>query len=148
MDRFIGEVDPDPPRLAKAHFISVLGGDTQVAAVNAAVSLGERFEIGGPGCRTDIRCLGRNAQTNKGALQLADRKKPLRHLVGISEESSTPSAAPGRTLLANSDPLFVWSSSAHIHGLSGIHSGPIGSIANLNLARLSFHCLASAANQC
>ena len=120
MDRFIGEVEPDPPRQARAHFISVVGGDTQIAAVNAAISLGERFEIEGPSAEGISVCLGRNAQTNKGALQLADRKKPLRHLVGISEEFSTPSAATGRTLLADSHPVFVWSSLAHIHGLPGI----------------------------
>ena len=120
LDRFIGEVEPDPPRQARAHFLSVVGGDTQIAAVNAAISLGDRFEIEGPGVERISVCLGRNAQTNKGALQLADRKKPLRHLVGISEEFSTPSAATGRTLLADSDALFVWSSLAHIHGLPGV----------------------------
>lgn len=120
MDRFIGEVEPDPPRQARAHFISVLGGDTQIAAVNAAISLGERFEIEGPGLERISVCLGRNPQMNKGALQLADRKKPLRHLVGISEEFSAPSSATGRTLLADSRPLFVWSSLAHIHGLPGV----------------------------
>jgi hypothetical protein len=41
LDRFIGEVLPDPPRQAKGHLISVIGGDTQVAAVSAAISLGE-----------------------------------------------------------------------------------------------------------
>jgi hypothetical protein len=120
MDRFIGEVEPDPPRRARAHFISVLGGDTQIAAVNAALSLGERFEIEGPGLERISACLGGNAQTNKGAIQLADSKKPLRHLVGISEEFSTPSAATGRTLLADSHPTFVWSSLAQIHGLPGV----------------------------
>jgi hypothetical protein len=39
LDRFIGEVLPDPPRQAKAHLISVIGGDTQVASVSAAISL-------------------------------------------------------------------------------------------------------------
>jgi hypothetical protein len=29
--------------------ISVLGGDTQISAVSAAISLGDRFEIEGPG---------------------------------------------------------------------------------------------------
>ena len=120
MDRFIGEVEPDPPRRARAHFISVLGGDTQIAAVNAAISLDERFEIEGPGVERISVCLGRNAQTSKGALQLADRKKPLRHLVGVSEEFSTPSATTGRTLLFDSRPAFVWSSLAHIHGLPGV----------------------------
>src|ERR1700689_4906618 len=42
LDRFIGEVLPDPPRQAKAHLISVIGGDTKVAAVRAALSLGDR----------------------------------------------------------------------------------------------------------
>lgn len=120
LDRFIGEVEPDPPRQARAHFLSVVGGDTQIAAVNAAISLGDRFEIEGPGVERISVCLGRNAQTNKGTLQIADRKKPLRHLVGISEEFSTPSAATGRTLLADSHPVFVWSSLAHIHGLPGV----------------------------
>jgi hypothetical protein len=120
LDRFIGEVEPDPPRQARAHFISVVGGDTQIAAVNAAISLGERFEIEGPGVGRISVCLGRNSQTNKSALQLVDRKKPLRHLIAISEEFSTPSAATGRTLLADSRPLFVWSSLAHIHGLPGV----------------------------
>src|SRR6266849_1620317 len=76
LDRFIGEVAPDPPRQARAHFISVVGGDTQVAALNAAISLGERFEIEGPSIERISACLGRNAQTIKGTLQLADRKKP------------------------------------------------------------------------
>ena len=37
LDRFIGEVLPDPPRQAKAHLISMIGGDTQIAAVSAAI---------------------------------------------------------------------------------------------------------------
>jgi hypothetical protein len=36
----IGEVLPDAPRQVKAHLMSVIGGDTQVAAVSAAISLG------------------------------------------------------------------------------------------------------------
>jgi hypothetical protein len=120
LDRFIGEVAPDPPRQARAHFISLVGGDTQIAALNAAISLGERFEIEGPGVERISACLGRNAQTAKGALQVTERKKPLRHLIAISEEFSTPSAGTGRALLAHSDPQFVWASLAQIHGLPGV----------------------------
>ena len=29
LDRFIGEMLPDPPRQAKAHLVSVIGGDTR-----------------------------------------------------------------------------------------------------------------------
>ena len=43
LDRFIGELLPDPPRQAKAHFISVIGGDTQISAISAAISTADRF---------------------------------------------------------------------------------------------------------
>jgi len=120
LDRFIGEVLPDQPRRAKAHFISVIGGDTQIAAVNAAVSMDERFEIEGPGVAPISVSLDRNAQTTKGSVQLSDRKKPLRHLIGISEEMAASSATSGRTVLAHSSPQFVWMSLAQIHGLPGM----------------------------
>ena len=70
LDRFIGEVLPDPPRQAKAHLISVIGGDTQVAAVSAAISLGDRFMVEGPGVQPIRVCLERNAQCFKGSVQL------------------------------------------------------------------------------
>lgn len=120
IDRFIGEVDPGPSRQGRAHFISVLGGDTQIGAVQAAISLGENFKVEGPDVEPIMVCLGPNPQANRGEIKLADREKPLRHLVGISEGFSTPSAVTGRTLLADSRPQFVWSSLAHIHGLPGI----------------------------
>ena len=122
LDRFIGEVLPDPPRQAKAHLISVIGGDTQIAAVSAAVSMGDRFMVEGPGVQPIRVCLERNAQYFKGSVQVAGRKKPLRHLVALSEElaSSNNSVSSGRTLLASSGNGFVWSSLAHIHGIPGM----------------------------
>ena len=48
LDRFIGEMLPDPPRQAKAHLISVIGGDTQISAISAAISMGDRFMVEGP----------------------------------------------------------------------------------------------------
>jgi hypothetical protein len=122
LDRFIGEVLPDPPRQARAHLISVVGGDTQISAVSAAISMGDRFMVEGPDVQPTRICLERNAQSFKGSIQLAGRKKPLRHLVGMSEEfaSGNMSAAAGRTLLASSDKRFVWASIAHIYGIPGI----------------------------
>jgi hypothetical protein len=122
LDRFIGEVLPDPPRQAKAHFISVIGGDTQISAISAAISLGERFMVEGPDVQPIRVCLERNAQCYKGSVQLAGRKKPLRHLIAVSEEfaASSTSAGTARTLLADSEAMFVWASLAHIHGIPGI----------------------------
>jgi hypothetical protein len=122
LDRFIGEMLPDPPRQAKAHLISVVGGDTQISAIGAAISMTDRFMVEGPGVPPVRVCLERNAQCFKGSIQLAGRKKPLRHLIGVSEElaSGSMSANSGRTLLASSDKQFVWTSVAHIYGIPGI----------------------------
>src|SRR5690348_14072422 len=122
LDRFIGEVSPDPPRQAKAHLISVIGGDTQISAVSAAIALGDRFMVEGPQALPTRVCLERNAQCFKGSIQLAGRKKPLRHLIGLSEEfaSGDVSSNSGKTLLACSDKQFVWASIAHIYGIPGM----------------------------
>jgi hypothetical protein len=122
LDRFIGEVLPDPPRQAKAHLVSVIGGDTQISAISAAISMSERFIVEGPGVQPIRVCLERNAQCYKGSVQLAGRKKPLRHLIAVSEEfaASSTSVGTARTLLADSGTLFVWASLAQIHGIPGI----------------------------
>jgi hypothetical protein len=122
LDRFIGEMLPDPPRQTKAHLISVIGGDTQISAISAAISMTDRFMVEGPGVQPVRVCLERNARCFKGSIQLPGRKKSLRHLIGVSEElaSGSISANSGRTLLASSDRLFVWTSIAHIYGIPGI----------------------------
>jgi hypothetical protein len=122
LDRFIGEMLPDPPRQAKAHLISVIGGDTQISAISAAISMTDRFMVEGPSVQPVRVCLERNAQCFKDSIQLAGRKKPLRHLIGVSEElaSGSISANSGRTLLASSDKHFVWTSVAHVFGIPGI----------------------------
>jgi hypothetical protein len=122
LDRFIGEVLPDPPRQAKAHFISVIGGDTQISAISAATSMTDRFMVEGPDVPPTRVCLERNAQCFKGSIQVPGRKKPLRHLIGMSEEfaSGNMSSGSGRTLLAGSDKAFVWASIAHIYGIPGV----------------------------
>jgi hypothetical protein len=67
-------------------------------------------------------CLERNAQCFKGSIQIPGRKKPLRHLIGLSEgfASSNASAGSGRTLLASSQKRFIWAALAHIHGIPGM----------------------------
>ena len=122
LDRFIGEVLPDPPRQAKAHLISVIGGDTQISAISAAISMADRFMVEGPEVQPVRVCLERNAQCFKGSIQVPGRKKPLRHLIAMSEEfaSGSMSSNTGRTLLAGSDHAFVWASIAQIYGIPGV----------------------------
>jgi hypothetical protein len=122
LDRFIGEVLPDPPRQAKAHLISVIGGDTQISAISAAISMTDRFMVEGPDVPPIRVCLERNALCFKGSIQVPGRKKPLRHLIGMSEEfaSGNMSSSSGRTLLAGSDKGFIWASIAQIYGIPGV----------------------------
>jgi hypothetical protein len=120
LDRFIGEVLLDPPRQAKAHFISIFGSDTQVAAISAAISLGDKFMVEGPDLAPIRVQFEKKAECYKGALQPGDRNKPIRHLIAVSEEFAANSAAnSGRALLADNSPEFIWSSLAHLHGLPG-----------------------------
>lgn len=78
--------------------------------------------VEGPEVQPIRVCLERNAQCFKGSIQLPGRKKPLRHLIGMSEEfaSGNMSSNSGRTLLAASEKDFVWASIAQIYGIPGI----------------------------
>lgn len=120
LDRFVGEVAPDPPRQAQAHFLSAIGSETQISAIVAAIHMDEAFTLEAPGVTPIRALLGRNAQCYRGSIQLTDRKRAVRHVIGVSEEFALGSASAGRALLAHSDPSFVWASLAHIHGLPGV----------------------------
>jgi hypothetical protein len=122
LDRFIGELSPDPPRQAKAHLISVIGGDTQIAAIGAAISVSDRFMVEGPGVPPTRVCLDPNAGVFKGSIPLTGRKKPLCHLVALSEKfaANAGSASSGKTLLASSNGRFVWSLISEVYGVPGI----------------------------
>jgi hypothetical protein len=98
-----------------------LTGDTQIAAIGAAISMSD-FMVEGPGLLPTRVCLKRNAQCFKGSIQLSGRKKPLRHLIDLSEEfaSGNRSATSGRTLPASSDKGFIWASIADIYGIPSV----------------------------
>lgn len=76
--------------------------------------------VEGPGVVPIRVCFERNAQHWKGSVQLPGRKKPLRHLIAMSEEFASLSSNTTRTLLADASAEFVWASLAQIHGLPGV----------------------------
>ena len=108
LDRFIGEVDDN--RNGKAHLISVLGGDSDVGAIWAAVIEQNLFTVKAPDIEPVTATLGEDAQCFRGTITIADRK-PIRHLVAISAElaKTRPGADPAgrRTVLCDNDPTFV-----------------------------------------
>jgi hypothetical protein len=108
LDRFIGEVDD--VRNGKAHLISVLGTDSDVGAIWAAVVEQSLFTMQAPGIDPVTATVGEDAQCFRGTINIAGRK-PIRHLVAISAElvKTRPGADPGgrRTILCDNDPTFV-----------------------------------------
>ncbi|MHB8655718.1 MAG: hypothetical protein ACYDA9_17780 [Terriglobia bacterium] len=121
LDRFIGEPATDERDPGKAHVISVVGGDQDVAAVWAAVIEGGFFTVSGPGLESMWLTLGEGAECFRGSLNLPGRKRPVRHLVAISAElaKTRPGADPEcrRTVLCDDDPTFVLHRVAQRFGL-------------------------------
>jgi hypothetical protein len=108
LDRFIGEVESEGT--CKAHLISVLGGDSDVGAIWAAVIDQDHFTVEAPSSDPLTANLGEGAQCFRGTINIAGRK-PIRHLVAISAElaKTRPGADPQgrRTILCDNDPTFV-----------------------------------------
>ena len=108
LDRFVGEVEKD--RNCKAHLVSVLGGDSDVGAIWAAVVEQNHFTVQGPGIDPLTTTLGEGAQCFRGTLSIAGRR-PIRHLVAVSADLAK--TRPGadlqgrRTILCDNDPAFV-----------------------------------------
>ena len=118
LDRFIGEVESGGN--CKAHLISVLGGDSDVGAIWAAVVEQNHFTVEGPGMDPLTDSLGEDAQCFRGTISIAGRK-PIRHLVAVSAELAN--TRPGmdaegkRTILCDNVPVFVLYRIAQRYGL-------------------------------
>jgi hypothetical protein len=71
------------------------------------------------------------------------RKKPLRHLIGISEElaSGNMPITSGKTVLAGSGKQFVWASIAHMFGIPGIPEWADWFAGELKTHRVMTHAL-------
>jgi hypothetical protein len=120
MDRFIGERVADG--ISRGHFVSVVGGDAQIAAASAIVSDQQNFTVEGPGLPSMNVNLGKDALCCRASLPLSTSKRPLRHLIAVSAEfaAMTNSEISGRTLLADSSRQFLWASMAQIFGLPAV----------------------------
>jgi hypothetical protein len=117
LDRFIAEPATGRYDTAKAHLISVVGGDTQIAAISAALSEGKTFRVEGPELKQVYASfMTKKPQTYRASLQIPGRKRAIRHLVASSEELST--GAP-KLVLADSSPDFVWRAVCQTLGLPG-----------------------------
>lgn len=120
VDRFVGErVSNNSPL---GHFLSVFGGDAQIAAAHAIISEQESFSVEGPELEPLNVNLGQEARCFRASITVSTSKRPLRHLVAVSKEfgDQMNCGSKGRTLLADSRPEYVWSSIAQIFGLPAL----------------------------
>src|SRR6516225_10723620 len=141
LDRFIGEIAESKEGEGRAHLISVVGGDAEVAAVWAAIVEGGFFTVEGPGLKTLSVSLGEEAQCFRGTIAIPGRSRPLRHLVAISAEmaKSRPGliARAGARSCAMEIPCLCSTGSPNAMACRSCRRGPRGLGTSLNGGRPS-----------
>jgi hypothetical protein len=110
LDRLVAEPPAEGSGTAGLHFISVFGGDQEIGAIAAAAAEGRyfHFQIGG---KESVGTLGEKPVLYRASLQIPGRKRPVRHLVAVSQMLfETTLGANGdarRTILYDSSAGFV-----------------------------------------
>jgi hypothetical protein len=121
IDRAVLETTKDERGQASAHLISMIAGDSEIGALWAAATEGALFQIQLPDQPSFAASLGPEAQCLRGSVMVPGRKRPVRHLVGVSAElaKTKPGAdrEGARTILCDDDPVFVLYRVASRYGL-------------------------------
>jgi hypothetical protein len=115
MDRLVAEKPAEKPAephsAVQIHLVSVFGGDQEVGAIAAAIADEQRFQISLPGGAELFGFLGEKPVMYRASLQIPGRKRPVRHLVAVSQTLfGTTLGADGqsrRTILYDGSPEFV-----------------------------------------
>lgn len=109
MDRLIAEAGQAGS--ARAHLISVLGNDQEIAAIAAALVEPSWFKVSGPGLAPMSVSPGEKVSVFRASASLPGRKRPLRHLVALSEElvgrHMAGDKSVRRTILCDDRPEFM-----------------------------------------
>ncbi len=121
IDRAVLETPKDERGQASAHLVSMIGGDSEIGALWAAVTEGALLQIQLPDQPSIAASLGPEAQCFRGSVMVPGRKRPVRHLVAVSAElaKTKPGAdrEGARTILCNDDPAFMLYRIASRYGL-------------------------------
>jgi hypothetical protein len=104
---------------SKAHLVSVVAGDTEIGALSAAFGSHDPFTVIDPAGTEKIVSLGESPTCFRGALNISGRKRPLKHMVALSQEMIGNSGQERLLLIAN-EPTFVWSSLVLHFGLPAV----------------------------
>ena len=124
LDRAVLEYKNGDHTSATAHLLSMIGGDSEIGALYAAVVEGGLFRIEFPASAGISASLGPSAQCFRGSIMVPGRKRPVRHLVAVSAEMAK--TKPGadregtRTILCDDEPAFVLYRLACRYGLPAV----------------------------
>src|SRR5260370_32931497 len=86
IDRAVLESPTDERGQASAHLTSMIGGDSEIGALWAAVTEGALFQIQLPGQPSFAASLGPEAQCFRGGVVIPGRRPPTRHSVAVAAE--------------------------------------------------------------
>jgi hypothetical protein len=111
LDRMVAEVTRKG-RDGRFHLLSVIGGDSDVGAVWAAVQQSQIFKVTAPSLDAPLEfSLGEKAECFRGSISVPGLKRPVRHLVAVSVELAATrlgaATVSNHTILCDDDPVFV-----------------------------------------
>jgi hypothetical protein len=110
LNRLVAEPSREAHTCAALHLVSVFGGDQEIAAVAAAAHEGLKFQLT-LGRKEFMGTLGEKPILYRASLQIAGRKRPVRHLVLLSKEffetTFGASTEARRTVLYDDSAEFV-----------------------------------------
>jgi len=109
VDRYMGEKE-------QAHLLSLVGGDSEIGAIHAAITENARFTLIMPDNSAEPIWMGEHAVCYRGALPLAGRKQPVRHLVAVSQAIQANGSA-GKTYMLNFHRDLAWNTLVSVLGL-------------------------------
>ena len=140
---------------SKAHLVSIVAGDTEIGALAAAFASHDPFTVIDPDGNEKIVSLGESPTCFRGAINISGRKRPLKHLVALSQEMtgatsqdrlllvSDEPGSSGRRLCCTSDfprcqsgPTGFWRSCIHARGCSPLGFGYQGVAVKTNRQEL------------
>lgn len=111
LDRMVAEVAKNGCE-GRFHLLSVIGGDSDVGAVWAAIQQNQVFKVTGPDLDACLELsLGEKAESFRGSISVPGLKRPVRHLVAVSAELAGTrlgaATMSNRTIICDDDPVFV-----------------------------------------
>jgi hypothetical protein len=111
LDRMVSEKPTESRVAVQLHLLSVFGGDQEIGAVTAAIADEQRFQVALPDGTEFFGHLGEKAVVYRASIQIAGRKRPVRHLTAVSQTlfgtTLGADSLARRTVLYDGAPDFV-----------------------------------------